>query len=113
MTISPGIDIGGTVITDFYAQFVEPCDKDDLVKYDGNKTGVYDDGTVKCDPKDPQTTNFTWSFDLSETKITEDGETYDIDELTETTLKYSFIVDGEDFGGTPGIKHKVTVTFKH
>jgi hypothetical protein len=113
ITISPGIDFGGGVlITDFFAQ-MESCEKDDLTKYDANKTGVYDDGATKCDPKDPQTNTFTWSFDLSETKITEDGETLDIEELTETTLKYSLVMDGADLGGTAGIKYKFTVTFKH
>ena len=111
-TIDPAIDVGGTQVTDWYSQF-EACMKDDLVKYESNKTGTYDEGATKCDPTDPQNTPFTWTFDLSETKLTEDGDTYDIIQLDETTLKYSFVYDGADIGGTPGIKYKMTATFKH
>ncbi len=111
-TIDPALDVGGTQITDFYTQF-ENCTKDDLTKYESNKTGISDEGPTKCDPSDPQSTPFTWTFDLTETKITEDGETYDVIQLDETTLKISQVVDGEDIGGIPGIKYKLTITTKH
>ncbi|MFT5480971.1 MAG: hypothetical protein ACI9NN_001939, partial [Bacteroidia bacterium] len=44
---------GGIQITDIYSQ-LNDCSKDDLNKYETDKTGVYDEGTTKCDPTDPQ-----------------------------------------------------------
>jgi len=107
-TVDPAI--AGT--SDLYAE-MEACEKDDLVKYEANKTGIYDDGATKCDPTDPQTEVFNWTWDLTETKITEDGMIYDVIQLNETTLKSEAILDGASFGGTPGVKYKFTATFKH
>ena len=112
MTISPAINIGGTLITDWYSQF-EACEKDDKMKYESNKTGIYDEGATKCSAGDPQTEPFTWSFDLTETKITQDGETYDIIQLDESTFKISVVYDGDDVGGTSGVKYTLTIVSKH
>jgi hypothetical protein len=111
-TVDPAIDVGGTQVTDWYSQ-MDACDKDDLTKYETNKTGVYDEGATKCDPSDPQSTPFAWTFDLSETKITVDGESYDIVQLDATTLKMSNTVDGDEIGGISGLNYKVTITNKH
>ncbi len=111
-TVDPALDVAGTQISDFYAQ-MDACDKDDLTKYESNKTGVYDEGATKCDPADPQTSIFSWTWDLSETKITEDGETYEVESLTDSELIYSLTFDGDDIGGISGIIYKVTITSKH
>lgn len=111
-TIDPALNVGGTLISDFYSQY-EPCDKDDLTKFESNKTGMYDEGATKCDPMDPQSDPFTWTFDLTETKITIDGETADIVQLDASTFKYSMVMDGADIGGTSGVKYKITFTEKH
>jgi hypothetical protein len=114
MTINPGIDIGGGVIlTDIYAQ-LDACDKDDLTKYNANGTGVYDAGAINCEPDfTPQTSPFTWVFDLTETKIIEDGESYNITELSETTLKISDVMVGDGLFGLEGIKYTFSTTYKH
>ena len=112
-TINPGIDVGGgTVITDLRAQS-DSCDLDDFVKFNPDKTGKDDEGPTKCDPSDPQSTSFTWSFNEDETKITYDGDLYDIVTLNETTLVLKITLDGEDVGGTKGDKYVITTTFKH
>lgn len=114
MTVNPGFDIGGGVIlTDIYSQF-DACDKDDLIKYNTNGTGVYDVGAINCDPDfTPQARPFTWVFNLTETKIIDNGEAYDIVELSETTLKTSYVMDGADIGGLEGIKYTYSLTYKH
>jgi hypothetical protein len=115
MTINPGIAIipGGPVITDLFA-FFDPCEKDDTEKFNTGGTGVSDEGATKCDPTDPQTSNFTWSFSNNETKIVWDGELSDIMQLDETSAKFSQQFDGTDFpGGTAGTKYTLTITLKN
>jgi len=111
-TVNPGIDIGGSIITDFYTQ-MDDCDKDDTEKFEVGGLGSSDEGSTKCDPMDPQTVAFTWSFTSNETKLIQDTDTYDIISLTESELIISQIVDGTDIGGTPGLKYKLTMTTKH
>jgi hypothetical protein len=111
-TINPGIDIGGIVITDFFTQF-DACSKDDFEKYETSGLGASNEGATKCDPSDPQTTAFTWSFKNSETVLTKDAEDADIVTLNENEMILSLVADGADVGGTPGIKYKLTVGYKH
>lgn len=111
-TIVPPIVIFGVEISDMYAMMDE-CDKDDTKLYKVDKTGVTDEGATKCDPDDPQSETFTWAFDATEKMLIEDGESADIEELTETTLRISTSIDAAVFGGTPGTMHKITITFKH
>lgn len=112
-TINPGIDIGGgTKITDLHAQS-DSCDMDDFIKFNADKTGKDDDGLTKCDPTDPQSISFAWIFNEDETKLTYDGDVYDIITLNETTLKIKITIDGEDLGATKGDKYEITTTFKH
>jgi hypothetical protein len=68
---------------------------------------------MKCDPLDLQTSTFTWTFNLDETKLIEDTDTYDIIQLDEKVLKLSIIIDGEDIGGIAGVKYVLTSTSKH
>ena len=113
LTVNPGIDIGGIVVTDFFTQ-LEPCTQDDISIYKNNGTGLSDEGPTKCISSDPQSTTFTWTFNPSETQVTEDNtDTYDIVQLDEKILKTTQIVDGEDIGGIAGIKYKLSGSFKH
>ena len=92
------MSIGGTQISDFYAQ-LDNCSKDDLEKYNTNNTVTYDEGPTKCDPTDPQTQTSPWSFNSDETILTVDGESYKILTLTSTQLKMSFseLIDGINY----------------
>ena len=70
MTINPGIDVGGIVITDIYT-FVEDCTKDDLIKFNADGTMVEDEGATLCDPDDPQTTtDGTWTLTNDDKTLT-------------------------------------------
>jgi hypothetical protein len=112
LTINPGINIGGTTITDFYAQ-LPSCTKDDTEKYNVGATGVYDEGATKCDPSDPQSFAFTWVFNPAETIITRDGESQNIIQLDETTFKISDVIDGAEIGGIPGVNYTITSTYSN
>ena len=78
------LTLGGT---DFYAT-MDDCDKDDLHIF--KVGGVYnaDNGPTKCDPADDQIFIIsTWAFSENDTKLTYDGDTFTITELTATTMK--------------------------
>jgi hypothetical protein len=113
ITISPGLDLGGIIITDIYA-LSDACDNDNLAIYKNDGTGNYDEGTTKCDPLDPQTSAFNWSFNADETQLIEDGQTiYTLNELTATSMKLGDSFDGAEIGATPGTTYTVTITLKH
>lgn len=69
---------------------VDACTKDDLTTFAVNGTGVVDEGASKCDPLDPQTTTFTWSFANNETELNFDGDTFKILSLDGSNLKIYF-----------------------
>lgn len=100
MTVDPPL----LTVTDLYAQ-MSPCAKDDIQKYNTNNTVVYDEGATKCDAADPQTTTSSWTFNSTETIITEDGENENVLNLTENELKLSYIFTDN------GINYTVTATF--
>jgi hypothetical protein len=114
MTINPGITPvpGGPTITDLFS-FLDACEKDNTEKYNTGGTGVTDEGATKCDPADPQTVNFTWAFASNETKLVFDGDSGDILQLDETTLKVAAQLDGSEVGGTAGTMYTVTITYKN
>ena len=98
-TIDP--PIGG--ITNLYAQ-LEPCVKDNIVKYNTNGTTFDDEGASKCDPADPQTEQETWSFNSTETIITENGSDAKLLNLTDNELKMSSVENID------GINYTLTIT---
>jgi hypothetical protein len=113
MTIDPGINLGGTVITNFFAQ-VPDCTKDDLVRFNTNGTITDDEGPTKCDPNDPQTVNEgTWVLSADSKTLTisypgDDPRSFEILELNNTTFKgkYTFVADF----GSGILSYAVTVT---
>jgi hypothetical protein len=46
---------------------IQACQKDNLITFSANFTGVLDEGTTKCSLGDPQTVPFTWSLAINET----------------------------------------------
>lgn len=93
MNISPAIEFNGLEYSDLFG-LMPNCSKDDLIKYNADGTLIFDEGPSKCDEGDPQTETGNWAFNADETKITEtydDGSfTYDVVELTESNLKFSY-----------------------
>ncbi len=38
------------------------CEKDDLITFSSDNTGIYSDGPTKCSEDDPDSTPFEWEF---------------------------------------------------
>ena len=70
-----------------YTILFKACALDDTWSFGTNGTVTLDEGATKCDPADPQTDTFPWSFSDNETKINLDGDLMDIAELSGTTMK--------------------------
>lgn len=109
-TISPSIDVNGTMVTDLYA-LDDECDKDDLYKFKADKTFTQEEGATKCDPSDPQVyATGTWTFNADETQLilTYTGfgsSTSNILEVTETTAKLSQVSTSN------GVEYTTTTTY--
>lgn len=115
MTIDPGVNVFGTVITDIFEQW-EDCEKDDLIKFNSDGSITDDEGATKCDTNDPQTQNDgTWVMSSDNKSVTidypdEDPITVDITSINDQTFKGSYTAV-EDFGSGP-ITYTYTVTMK-
>jgi hypothetical protein len=95
---------------DFFAD-MEPCEKDDLYRFNEDKTVTLKAGATKCQASDPDTEpGGTWELSADGKKITitenGDGDTMDVITLTETTFKVS-----QTSEVSPGINGKSTITF--
>lgn len=86
-TVGVDADKNGTVDLE---DAIDACSKDDLTTFATNGTGVVDEGASKCDPADPQTTTFNWSFASNETELIFDGETFKILSLDGSFMKIYF-----------------------
>lgn len=82
-----------SVVTDEYATS-PACERDNFIKFNTNKTAVYDEGATKCSTSDPQTASAAWDFNSDATKLTFTDPSgsglsiqEDILELTATTLR--------------------------
>jgi hypothetical protein len=77
-TISPALDVNGTLITDLYSQ-LDACDKDDIGKFNSNGTYTLEEGLTKCDVNDPQVYETgTWTFNSDETIIVTSSSTGEV-----------------------------------
>jgi len=72
--------------TSFY-DLIPVCSRDDFYTFSSNGTYITNEGALKCDPNDPQTSSDNWSFNSNQTKIIIDGDQADILELTETVMR--------------------------
>ena len=107
-TVSPGMPYGeGNLITDLFSMS-EPCEKDDETIFKADGTGSQNEGATKCDPQGGQELGaFTWSFNATETELIKDGDTFGLEELSETNMVVTTILI-ED-----GTSYTVTSTFGH
>ena len=111
ITVSPALPVGGTLVTDYYAQ-LQSCSKDDFIRFETPNTYKEDEGNVKCNTADPQTVLGTWTFNGDQTVITTSANTpqgtvtqsYNVVELSDATFKYSVGVPSN------GVTYTLTVT---
>ena len=109
-TVSPGINAGGTVITDLYGQ-MPACSKDDFIRFETPNVYKEDEGATKCSSTSPQTTTGTWVFNADQTIITTTSQgstpqSLNVVELTDSTLKITVVVANN------GVNYTITATFR-
>jgi hypothetical protein len=59
---SSGADLNKDGIIDIVDTTIKSCFKDNTYTFKSDSTGIADNGPTKCNPTDPQSTPFTWSF---------------------------------------------------
>lgn len=99
LTVNPPLDIDGAPVSDLFATF-DDCIKDDLIKFNTDKTMIFDEGATKCDPASDQTSSGTWTFNSDETILTDDeDEDFILVDLNESFLKLKMVsnIDGVDY----------------
>jgi hypothetical protein len=66
-----GIDLNGdgTIDEALPGGVIPSCIKDNTLTFNSDSTGVQNEGAIKCDSAAPQTSNFTWAFNSSQTSI--------------------------------------------
>jgi lipocalin-like protein len=97
------------------SSLITPCQKDNILTFSATGgTGTLDEGAMKCNAGDPQTTPFTWSFTNNETILhvstiffTGGSSDFTIVSLTETQLIVSQIVN------IAGTMQTAVITFIH
>jgi hypothetical protein len=97
------------------SSLIQTCQKDNILTFSSTGgSGTLDEGPVKCNSSDPQTTNFTWSFTnnegtlhVSQVFFTGGSSDFTIVSLTETELVVSQIIN------ISGTMQTAVVTFIH
>jgi hypothetical protein len=111
-----GIDLNGdgTIDQALPNGVIPACVTDNTLTFTSDSTGTEDEGATKCDSASPQTSNFKWSFNASQTAINfpdsvlgSFGGTVSITSLTATQLHLEKPVTES------GIMVNVAVYLKH
>jgi hypothetical protein len=98
-----------------YSSSLQACQKDNVYTFITGGNGTTDEGLLKCNPADNQTTSFTWIFTTNETVIqvssaffTNTSNNFDLISLTETEMIVSTY-----YNPPLGPSILVTITFLH
>lgn len=76
-----------TATQDLYAT-MDACEKDDLLRFNADKTVTELPGATKCDPSEPDSeSGGAWSMSSDNKKLTTTDGVYDVLTLDATTLK--------------------------
>ena len=67
--------------------FIGECNQDNFYTFHVDSTVVEDQGPTKCLETDPQTRTLSWKFKEHQTQLLFGTTTYQIEELTTTTLR--------------------------
>lgn len=68
-TAALDLNMDGTMDFALPPGVLEDCYKDNTITFQAGGTGTVDDGATKCNPGDPQTTAFSWTFQSNETVL--------------------------------------------
>ena len=100
-----------TGLTNDYFAIMGDCLKDNIRKFNADKSLIIDEGTTKCMSTNPQISNGLWSFNSDETILTIIEGSYSqeltVVELTKSVLKVKWT---ETFGGKTSTS---TITYLH
>lgn len=102
--------VGGSDVS----AFLQACQKDNILTFASNGTGTVDEGPLKCNAGDPQTSPFTWNFLTNETQLfisttlfAGGSSTFNLVTLSETQLVVSQNIT------VSGTTQNAVVTFIH
>jgi hypothetical protein len=76
----------GSYEEDTYSM-LDPCLKDNFYTFQADGNEITDEGPVKCYATNPQTRTYPWSLIEHQSKLQFEGTTYNVDELTTSSLK--------------------------
>lgn len=66
---------------------LQPCELDDIYRFNSNKAYTIEEGATKCNSSDPQIKESgSWRFNAAETKLYLGTDSVDIIDLTSTSL---------------------------
>ena len=105
--------VTGTTTTDTYA-LLNTCEKDYFVKFNTNKSLLFDEGPAKCNPTSPQSTTGTWDLTVNDTKLTvrasptASARLYDVVEISESTIR---VTQPANFRGVTGTETRTWTAF--
>lgn len=68
------------------------CEKDDELKFNTNGTLIIKKGSDKCDPEEPATASFNYTFNRASKELVIDSIKYTLVEETQNQIKYFAIV---------------------
>ena len=86
-------DGNGSYETDDLAGFTS-CFTDNIWTFLSNGKLQMDEGATKCDPGDPQTENVNWQLTNNEATLVIEGDSYSIEELSNSTLRFKQTLGG-------------------
>jgi hypothetical protein len=66
------------------------CLKDNTMTFATTGTYIEDEGSTKCNPDDPQSKTWNWHFGENETKLVMDTASFNIVQLSESSLILSY-----------------------
>ena len=105
---------GATVGTNDVTPFIQACQKDNVLTFTAAGAGNVNEGALKCNSGDPQSTPLTWNFQNGETVLfisarlfTGGSSNFTLVSLTETQLVVSQIIT------VSGSSQNAVVTFIH
>ena len=106
-------DFGGGTFN--ILDFMDACDKDDIVFFKTDKTVLDDAGALKCDPSEPQTTDGgAWAFANNETQIIATDTDGEVTVMNITTLtSSSFGIEMSEYDSTISANIEIKMVYKH
>ena len=72
------------------------CVADNTYTFNKNGTGISDEGSIKCDPSNPQTTSYDWAFFSNEDSVIINSIRYKIIELGDINFTVEYTNSASD-----------------